>query len=130
MTMSSQFADITSSLNFFDVVLFLMSSLVTGRSFATISSLVLDLWQFSFIKDWPEFWKSEKTPSEFCPIFGDWGELGIPNSARRSLMKCYWTLHNARFTAFTVFELLRENQKGGEEAAGAVKLPSSPYHAD
>ena len=36
--------------NFFDVVLFLLLSLVTGPSF--ISSLVLELWQFSFIRDW------------------------------------------------------------------------------
>ena len=27
------------------------------------------------------------TPSEFCPISGDWGELGIRNSAQRSLKK-------------------------------------------
>ena len=38
--------------NFFDPVLFLLSSLVTGPSFMTISSLVLELWQFSFIRDW------------------------------------------------------------------------------
>ena len=58
MTMKSQFADITSSSNFFDVVLFLLSSLVTGPSFMSISSLVLELWQFSFIRDLtrnPEF---------------------------------------------------------------------------
>ena len=47
---------------------FLLSSLVTGPSFTSISSLVLKLWQFSFIKDWPEIWKSEISPSEFCPI--------------------------------------------------------------
>ena len=33
---------------FFDVALFLLSSLVTGPSFMTISSLVLELWKFSF----------------------------------------------------------------------------------
>ena len=35
----------------FDVVLFLLSSLVTDPSFISISSLVLELWQFSFIRD-------------------------------------------------------------------------------
>ena len=30
-----------------------------------------------------------------------------------SLMKSYLMLRNARFTAFTVSELLRENQQGG-----------------
>ena len=33
MKMTSQFSDMTSSSNFFDVVLFLLSSLVTGLSF-------------------------------------------------------------------------------------------------
>ena len=38
-----------------------------------------------------------------------WDELGIPNLGRMSLMKCYWMLQSTRITAFTVFELLREN---------------------
>ena len=37
----------TLSSNFFDVVLFFLWSLVTGPSFMSISSLVLELWQFS-----------------------------------------------------------------------------------
>ena len=90
---------------FFDVVLFLLSSLVTGPSFMSISSPVLELWQFSFIRDWPEIRKSEIPPSEFCPISGDWGELWIPNLARMSLIECYWILLDSRVTAFTVFEL-------------------------
>ena len=48
--------------------------------------------------------------SESFPIFGDWGELWIPHLARRSLIECYSMLQNSRVTAFTVFELLRENQ--------------------
>ena len=50
MTMTSQFADMTSSSNFFDVTLFLLSSLVTGPGFMSISSLVLELWQFTFTR--------------------------------------------------------------------------------
>ena len=42
-----------------------------------------------------------------------WRELGIPNLARTSLIKCYWMLQNVRVTAFTVSGLLRENQQGG-----------------
>ena len=110
--MTSEFSDMTSSSNFFDLVLFLLSSLVTGPRFMSISSLVLELWQFSFIRDWPEIRKSEIPPSEFCPISGDWGKLWIPNLARMSLIECYWMLQNSRVTAFTVFELLRENQLG------------------
>ena len=33
--------------------------------------------------------KSEIPLSEFCPISGDWGELGITNFAKMSLIKCY-----------------------------------------
>ena len=83
----------------------------------SISSLVLELWQFTFIRNWPEIQKSEIPPSDFCPISGDWGELGIPNLAWISLIKFYLMLQNARVTAFTVSELLRENQQGG------LKLP-------
>ena len=66
-----------------------------------------------FIRDWPEIWKSEIPQSEFCPISRDWGKLGIANLARMFLLKCYWMLQNARVTAFTISELLRENQQGG-----------------
>ena len=110
------------NVKFFDVVLFPMSSLVTGPSFTSISSLVLELWQFSFIRDWQEIRKSEIPPSEFCPISGDWGELWILNLARMSLIECYWMLQNSRVTAFTVFELLRENQLRG----GGLNYPPSP----
>ena len=36
---------------FFKIALFVLSSLVAGSSFMSISSLVLDLWQFLFIRD-------------------------------------------------------------------------------
>ena len=102
------------NVNFFDVVLFPLSILVIGPSFMSISSLFLELsqWQFSFISDWPEIRKLEKPPSEFYPISGDWGKLRIENLARISVIKSYWMLHNARVTAFTVSQLLRENQQG------------------
>ena len=97
---------------FFNVFLFLLSSWVTGPSFMPIPLLVLELWQFIFIRDWPEIQRSEIQLSRFCPISGDWGELGIPNLSQTSLIKRYWMLKNARVTAFTVSELLRENQQG------------------
>ena len=110
--MTSQFFDMTSSPNFFDVALFLLSHLVTGLSFMSISSLVLELWQFSFIRNWPEILKSKIPLPEFCPISGDWGKLRIPNLARVFLIKCYWMLQNTRITAFIFSEFLRENQQG------------------
>ena len=97
---------------FFDVVFLLLSSLVTGLSLMSVSSVVLELRYISFIRDWPEIRKPEILPSEFCPISRSWGKLGIPNSARMSLIKCYRTLQKSRVTAFTVSGLLRENQQG------------------
>ena len=83
----------------------------------------------SFKRDWPEIWKSEIPPSEFCRISGDWGELLILNLAWMCLIGCYWMLQNSKVTAFTVFELLREIQLGGRGGV-AVKLrpPPPPTH--
>ena len=119
MTMTSQIVDMMSLSNFFDVVLFFLSSLITGPSIMSIASLVLELWQLSFTRDWPENRKSEIPPSEFCPISGDWGKLGVPNLAWMLSMKWLWMLQNAWVTACTVSELLRENQQ-------EVKLPPFP----
>ena len=120
MTMTSQFSDMTSTSNFFDVVLFLLSSLVTGPSFMSMSSLVLELWQFSFIRDWPEIRKLDISPSEFCPISGDRRELVIPNLARMSQMKCYRILQNANYGIYRFWVI-----KG--KPTGRVKLlPPSP----
>ena len=49
---------------------------------------------FFFIRDWPEIWKSEIPPSEFRPISGDWGKLGLPNVARISRINCNKILLN------------------------------------
>ena len=82
---------------FFDVVLFLLSSLVTGSRFMWIivQSLVQELWQFSFIKNWSKIRKLQISQTELCRIFGDWSQLGIPSLARMSLIKCYLMLQNA-----------------------------------
>ena len=39
---------------FLFIAMIFLSSLVSGPSFMSISLLVLELWQFSFLKDWPE----------------------------------------------------------------------------
>ena len=78
-------------------------NIITGSGIMTIF----------FYKGLTRIWKSKIPPSEFCPISGDWGELWIPNLTRMSLIECYWMLQNSRVTAFTVLELLRENQLEG-----------------
>ena len=108
------------NVKFFRVVLFLLLSLVTGPSFMSISSLVLDLWQFLFYKGLTR--NPEIPPSEFCPISGEWSKLWMPNLAWMSLIECNWMLQNSRVTACTVFELLRDIQLGR-----GLKLPPPPF---
>ena len=118
--MTLQFTKMTSSL-IFDVPVFVLSILVIGPSFMSISWLILELWPFSFIKDWPETRKSETHLCDFCPVSRERRELGILKLARMRLMKYYWILKNARVTSFTISELLKENQKQRKE----VKI--APY---
>ena len=59
MTMASQLPNMTTLWNLLDVVVFPSSSLVTDSSFLSVSILILELWQFSFIRDWPKSRKSE-----------------------------------------------------------------------
>ena len=79
-------------------------NIITGSGIMTIF----------FIRDWPEIRKLEIPPSEFCPIPGDQGNLWVPNLALMSLIGYYWMLQNSKVTAFTVLELLRENQLRGK----------------
>ena len=90
-----------------DVTMFLLSSLLNTPSFMLILSLVLELWKFSFIKDWREIRKWKISSSEFFPISEDWDELGIPYLAWMSLIKYYWMQQNSIVTAFPVSELSR-----------------------
>ena len=123
-------------IKFFVVDVFFLSHLVTGPSFMSISWLVLELWQFSFIKDWPVIRESEIPPSELCPISGDWGKLGMPNLAQISNKKL---LNAAKCQSYTVSELLRENQhppprlwlrstyQGVSAVGERCQLKGSPY---
>ena len=127
--MAFEFADMTSSSICFDVDVFLLSSLVNVPSLMSVSWLALEVWQFSFIKEWPEIWKSEIQQSEFCPISGDWSKLGIPNLAQIFLIKYYWILQNASVTAFNISELLRENQQWeGVVKSSPLTPPPLPHN--
>ena len=50
---------------------------------------------------------------EFCPIPDDSSRLGTPNLPQMTLIIIYYILQNTMIPAFTVSELLRENQQGG-----------------
>ena len=111
--MTSQFVDMSSLSNFFDVVLFLLLRLVTGLSFMSVSSLVLELWQFTFTVDRPEIWKLEIPPS------GDWVESGISNLTHMYLMNC------TKCCKMPGLQLLPFLSYEGKTNRG-VKLPPSP----
>ena len=89
------------------------------------SLVVLELWQFLFIRNWTEIQKLEITPSELYQISEPWGELGIPSLTWMYLTKCHRMLQNAKVTTFTVSELLRKNQQedkeGGDFNANRLK---------
>ena len=53
-------------------------------------------------------WNIKIIASEFCPVFGDWREFGIPN---------YLVLQNTKPTAFTLSELLRIKPTWGKNSA-------------
>ena len=89
--------------NFFDVAVFLLSSLITGPSFVSILELVPELWQLSIIKDWPEIKKSRISPSGFCPITGVWGKPGISKLAQMSLIENL--LNTAKFQGYRFWDL-------------------------
>ena len=74
------------------VVVFLLSGLINGPSFIMISFLVLELWQFLFIRDWPEIRKSERPLSEFCPIPGEWCKLPYAAKCQVYSFYCFWVI--------------------------------------
>ena len=118
---------------FFDVLVFLLSSLVTGPSSISIPLLVLKLGQFLLIRDWPEIWKSEIPSCIFWPISGDWEKLGILYLVIMYLIKSYWILQNVRVTAFSVSKFLRENQQrvgGGINPQPQIRVNRASFSMD
>ena len=92
--------------HFFGVLLILLSSVITGPSFMSILSMVLELWQFSFTRNWPE---TQKIPPVWV-LLNIWVDLGIPTLAQMSLIKCQCLLQIDRVTTLTISELIRVTQ--------------------
>ena len=104
--------------------LFLLSSLLTAPSFMSISLLVLELWQFPFTRISPEIRKSEITPSEFCPISGDWSKLGIPNLGLTSLMKWWNVTEWCKMPGLQLLQFLSYYGKTNRGEEEGISLPS------
>ena len=90
------------------------SSVVTGPNFISISLLVLELWQLSFTGNWPEIWKMEISPPEFCQISGERDQLRLPYLAGMSLKnvtECYKMPELQRLVFLSCWR--RTNRGGG-----------------
>ena len=88
----------------FETFVLLLSSLVSGPNFLSISLVVLEIRKLLFIKN---FTRNSEAKLQLC----HWSKWRKPNLAWMSLIKSCSVLKNTRFTAFTVFELLREKQR-------------------
>ena len=96
---TSQFSDMTSSWKIFwrCFVSFVKFSywskfhvnIITGSGVMTVS----------FIRDWPEIWKSEIPPSGFCPISGDWG--GVRDTKCGTNVSIKMLLNAAKFQSYS-----------------------------
>ena len=134
--MTLQFPDMMSSLISFKISIFLLPSLSVGKSLTSISWLLLELWQISFIKDWPEIVKPEIPLSEFCEISGELGVLRITYLAQMSLIKLlhaakcqsysfcrFWVIKGKPAVGVKLFPLPRlELIKKGKETAFSIYI--------
>ena len=93
--MTSQIADITSSSNFCIANVFFKSSLTCFRNHVYWSRFHVNIMTGSGViktfvyKGSTEIWKSNIHQSEIWSKSVDWDQLGIPNLAWMSLIKCY-----------------------------------------
>ena len=117
MTMTSKFSDMTSMPNFSDLVLFFLSSLVTGPSFTSISSLVLELWKFSFIRDWPEI-----RNNPVWVLLNIWRLGRVMDTKFGTNISNRMLLNAAKFECYSFYCFWVIKRK----PTGAIKLPPTP----
>ena len=115
-----QFSDMTSSSDFFGNVLLLLSSSDTGPSFMSISSLVLELWQFLFIRDWAEI---GNTPIWVLPNI--WRLGRVRNIKFGTNFSNKLSLNAAKWQGYSLYRfwVIEGKLTGG---GGRVKLPTPP----
>ena len=113
----------TLSSNIFDGILFLLSTLVTGPSFMSVSSLVLELWHFSVIR------VDQKSRNRNAPVWT------LPNIWRMRRVRdtifgtnvCNKMLLNAAkcqvYSFYRFWVIKRKPTRGGEGAVIPSPLP-------
>ena len=68
-----------------------------------------------FVRDLTRIRKFKTSPSEFCPISGDWGELGPPNMAYVSHKKLLNAAKCQVCSSFYHFSVIKEKPTGGDK---------------
>ena len=68
--------------------------------------------------------KLEIPSSEFSPIFGDWGKLGIPNLERMSQIKCDCCKMPGLLRLFYRFWVIKGKPIGGRGGEGYLPSPT------
>ena len=117
----------TSSTKFFNGILLLLWSLHTGPSFMSISWLVWKLWQFSFIRDWPEIWKSEipgNTPIWVLPNVWRLGQAMDTTFGRNVCNSMLVNAENPQRYSFYYSWVIKVKPTGGRELLPAPEKKS------
>ena len=110
-------------INFFDAVLFLLSSLVTGPSFMSISLQVLELWQFPFIRDWPEICKSEMHLSLVWVLVNIWRLAQVRNTKFATNVSNKMLLNAAKWQGYSYYRfwVIKGKPTGGQPRLGLAQ---------
>ena len=111
-TMTSQFISMTPSPNNFDVDLFLLSSLVAGLSFMSVSWLVLQLWQFLFYKSLTRNPKMGNTPVWVLPNILRLGKVRDTKFGTNVSNKTLLYIAKCQCYRFYCFEVIKEKTTG------------------
>ena len=120
ITMISQFANMTSSSTFLDVILFLLSSLVYWSKFHVniiTGSGVMTIYFYKGLTRNPEIGNT------LVWVLPNIWKLGQVSDTKLGTQVSNEMLLNVRVTALTISELLRENQ---HEGGGGEGLPPHP----
>ena len=100
-------------INFFDVVLFVLSGLVSGPSFMLTSSLVLEFWQVLAIKALTKNPDIENIPVWDLSNIWRQGQFRDTKFSMNTSNKMLVIVQNARFTGFFLSYLEKQNKGRG-----------------
>ena len=121
MTMTPQFTDMMLLSYFFDVVLFLLSSLVTGPSLMSISLLILKLWKFFFYKRLNRNLEIGLTPFSFLANIWKQERFRDTNFGTNVSNKKFLDRTKCQGYSFYCFWVIKKNSTG-DRGGGGIKL--------